>query len=219
MRLPALVWSMAAAVCVAVPAQAQTPRYEVSAGALFAGGYALGSQDANLVRNQAGGPPYALFQSSTRLDSAPGFEARARVRLSGLLAIEGGLLARRPELTTRLSADVEGASDLSASETISSYIVDAAVVVTFGAFGGGRATPFVRGGVGYLRELHEENVLVETGTAIHAGGGLTVWFGAPGTRRLGARFDARIYSLQGGIDFGKDRRTMATGGAALAFAF
>ena len=62
-----------ASLPAAAHAQGRTPRYELSAGALFGGGYTLGSRDADLIRNQTGGPPYTLFQSSTRLDSAPGF--------------------------------------------------------------------------------------------------------------------------------------------------
>jgi hypothetical protein len=76
----------------------------------------------------------------------------------------------------------------------------------------------LRAGAGYLRELHEENVLVETGQAYHVGGGATVWFGQR-PQRAGLRLDARLYVLDGGIDLGTSTRTMATGGASMVFTF
>jgi hypothetical protein len=198
-------------------AQPRDPRLEVSAGGLFAGGYDLVSSSADLVTNQAGGGAYTVFDADTRAESAPAFEARAGWRLTERFTLEGGALVGRPRLASRLSSDVEGAPDATIYEDVSQYIIDAAVTAALGSLGGGRVTPFVRVGAGYLRELHEDNMLVETGQAYHAGGGLTAWFGA--SRRLGVRFDGRIYLLQGGIDLGTSSRTMAAGGGALVFAF
>jgi hypothetical protein len=211
-----------AAVCVLVwlaPASAQPrePRVELSAGGLFAGGYDLTSSSADIVRNEPGGGAYPVFDTDTRAESAPAFEARAGWRFAPRFTLEGGVLVGRPRLSSRLSGDVEGAPDATISEDVSQYIIDGAILATLGSLNGGRVVPFVRLGAGYLRELHEDNMLVETGQAYHAGGGLTAWLGA--NQRIGLRVDGRVYFLQGGIDLGKSSRTMAAGGGALVFAF
>ncbi len=198
-------------------AQPREPRFELSAGGLFAGGYDLTGASANLVRNQSGGGDFAIFNTDTRAESAPGFEVRAGWRLTPRFTVEGGLVVGRPRLASRLSGDVEGAPDVTISEDLSQYIIDASVTAALGSFSGGRIVPFVRAGAGHLRELHEDNTLLETGQAYHAGGGLTAWLGE--RRRLGLRIDGRMYFLRGGIDFGKSSRTVTTGGGALVFAF
>ena len=40
---------------------------------------------------------------------------------------------------------------------------------------GSRTRLYLLAGGGYLRQLHEDNVLVETGATGHAGGGARVW--------------------------------------------
>jgi hypothetical protein len=198
-------------------AQAKTPRVEVSAGALFVGGYAAGSQEANLIGNQSGAPPYTVFKSESRVGSTAGIEARVGVRVSQLFTIEGGVFAARPQLTTRLSADIEGAPDARVSEDLSVYIIDAALMTSFGSRSGSRLTPFFRIGAGYVRELHENNMLVETGKALHAGGGVTVWFDP--RRRVGVRADARVYVISGGIELDAGSRTQGAAAGAVVFAF
>ena len=191
-------------------------RFEVSAGGLFVGGYSLGSRNADLITNQTGGGPYTLFKSDTNVDGSFGFDARAGVRLSRMFTVEGGLLASQPRMTTRLTSDVESAPQTTAREDLSLYIIDGAVAAQFGS--NPRIRPFVRAGAGYVRELHADNSMVETGTAFHVGGGVTMWFGA-GRRRFGARADARVYIVQDGISFGDGNRTLGAGGAAVVFAF
>ena len=67
------------------------------------------------------------------------------------------------------------------------------------------AIPFVSGGGGYVRELHEGNELVETGNEIHATAGLKYWFGA---RRFGLRVEAGVTSREKGFDKREGRRTL-----------
>lgn len=196
-------------------AQRPEPRFELSGGGLFVGGYSLGSKDADLVTNQTGGPPYALFQADTDVDSTFGFEARVGVRLSRFFVAEGGILASRPRMATRLRSDVEGAPDTTATQDLSMYIIDGAILARFGT---GRLRPFVRVGAGYLRELHNDNSLVETGTAFHAGGGATFWLSEK-RRRFGVRADARVYILRDGISLGDGSRTIGAGGAGVVFGF
>ena len=67
----------------------------------------------------------------------------------------------------------------------SQYVFDGALVwhITGARFAGGSAVPFLYGGAGYLRELHEENAFVEEGVEYHAGGGIKWWFGQSGRDR------------------------------------
>ncbi len=197
-------------------AQTTAPRFEVSGGGLFVGGYSLGSKDANLVSNQTGRAPYTLFKSDTDVGSTFGIEARAGVALSRMFVVEGGIFAARPRMRTRLRSDVESAPDTTATEDLQMYIIDGAIVARFGS--SPRVRPFARAGFGYVRELHNGNVLVETGSALHAGGGVTIWF-SEGRSRWGARADARVYVVRDGIAFGEKTRTLGAGGVSVVFGF
>jgi hypothetical protein len=219
MRRAAALLVIAAAAMLPSRAFAQPaePRLEVSGGALYLSGQQLADADANLTRNQVGGDSFTLFESDARVKAAAGIEGRVAWRVTRAMAIEGGVLYSRPQLSARIQSDVEGIPDATLDETLSRYIFDGAVVFHLPPLGGGRVVPFVRGGAGYLRELHEDNVLVETGQAYHAGGGVSIWFGA--RRRAGLRLDARVLVLDGGIDLGKGTRTIGAAGAAVVVGF
>jgi hypothetical protein len=212
----------------ASPARAQvwlggaTPRagsIELGGGALWSQGVDLGSSAAVLTRNPStGSSPFPYFDSETRLDPAPGMQARLGVYLSRRLAIEGGLQYSQPKLGTRLSGDTEGADSITVSESLTRYVFDGAVVFHLPAFAGGRGVPFVAGGAGYLRELHDGNGLVETGTQYQAGAGVKIWFGQA-RRRFGLRGDIGVVVRDGGFDFKDGRRTLATAGASVVYLF
>ena len=72
-----------------------------------------------------------------------------------------------------------------------------------------RVAPFVSIGGGYLRQLHEDRALAETGTIYYAGGGLRYWLrgGQGASMDVGVRADARINVRRDGIDFENKRRT------------
>ena len=194
---------------------------ELSGGALFAPGYDIGSQAAELTRNGDNSlGPFDLFSSETSMDAATGFQGRLAFYLSPRISIEGGVRYARPTVATRLTDDTENADDTTATEQISQYGFDGAVVyhLTNLAFGGGRAVPFVSGGGGYLRELHEGDELIETGNTINATGGVKYWFGG-GRRRFGLRVEAGISSRSGGFDFEDGRRTVPLFGGSLVYLF
>ncbi|MDP2388805.1 MAG: hypothetical protein Q8N52_00650, partial [Acidobacteriota bacterium] len=77
---------------------------------------------------------------------------------------------------------------------------------------GPRVRPLVVGGAGYLRQLHEERTLVETGQVYYAGVGARYWIrGGSGTARsLGLRGDLRANLRRGGIDFEDKARVYPT---------
>jgi hypothetical protein len=112
---------------------------------------------------------------------------------------------------------------VTASETISLFLVDVSGVLHVPRARLGRAIPFVLGGAGYLREVHEGNVLVETGHTYHVGGGakipLSVRRGF--VRSLGLRLDGRVYFRSGGADFddGEPARAFGAAGASLMVEF
>jgi len=215
---------MAAAVvclltCASAPALAQK-RYqlETTVGGIWMGGYSLGSLDANLIANQAGGGPYTLFKTSSSVGSTGGLDARLGWRASRIFTVEGGLTWSRPQLSTRLFSDVEGAADVTATEKTSQYIIEGAVLASL-ARPGRAITPFVRAGVGYLRELHDGNSLVQTGTSLHVGGGATFWFGAVARQAIGLRVDGRYYMLHNGLNLGKTNRSMGALSGSVVFGF
>lgn len=192
---------------------------EFTGGILWSRGFDLGDTPAVLTRNPTtGSSPFIWFNSDTRLEPAPGALARLGVYLSPRVSIEGGVQYSRPKLSTRVSGDAESAVSATISESLSRYVFDGAVVVHLPSFGGGRGVPFVTGGAGRIRELHDGNELVETGTLYHAGAGVKVWFGAS-RRRFGLRGDVGFAIRDGGFDFDEGRRTVPTAGASLIYLF
>jgi hypothetical protein len=157
-------------------------------------------------------PPAAtLFRTESTLGGAPRFEYGVAVPLTPRLAVEiGGTLAR-PTLTTDVQGDLESAPATSATEQVDEYTV------------GGRATfeltrwewarrfrPFVAAGGAYLRQLHEDAVLVETGQTWSAGGGVRWWAGRGAARRrpLGVAVETGWSWRTGGIAFADGARSM-----------
>ncbi|HSC28260.1 MAG TPA: hypothetical protein VLD67_13360 [Vicinamibacterales bacterium] len=215
-----------------IAAQTQPPRqaarpapragtWEVGGGGAFVGGYDLGDRPANLSPNLSGGSnPFLLFDTSSDIGVAPGLQARLGFFVSRSLLVEGGLRYAKPELTIRATGDTEGAVPVSAVSEVSQYLVDGSAVWHFhnASFAGGRGVPFVVGGAGYLRELHEGNELIETGVEYHAGGGLKYWFGSA-PRRFGLRGEAALSIRDGGIDFEEGRRTVPVASVTLVYIF
>jgi hypothetical protein len=193
----------------------QRGSWEVGGGVVLVGGYDLGERSADLTRN-SGGPsgPFQLFNSDTRVTSVPGLQARLGYYVTDTLSIEGGFRFAKPVLEIRLSDDAEEARDQTAEETLSHYVFDAAAVWHLGR---GRGVPFLIAGGGYLRELHEGEELVETGTMFHAGAGFKYWFGATG--RVGLRAEGGVTFRDGGFDFDDGLRTVPTASASIVVAF
>lgn len=195
-------------------ASAKRGRWELSGGGAFVGGYDLGDSAAELTPN-SGSTPFDEFKTENRVRPAVGVIARIAFVVTPALAIEGGLRFTRPVFEVRVSDDFEDAADVTIDETLSQYVFDGSVVWHFG---GGRAVPFVFGGAGYLRELHQEETLVEEGIEYHAGGGMKWWFGQ-GSRRFGLRGEVGISIRDGGFDFKDGLRVVSTAGGSLIVAF
>jgi hypothetical protein len=196
-------------VCTCLPtiARAQASngrRWEIGGGGVFVGGFDLGERTAQLTSNAGG--TFDLFSTEGKLEPAAGIQARLGVFLTRAFAIEGGIRWTRPVFSVRVTGDAESAPDTTAEETLNQYLFEGSAVWHFGSGRSGRARPFVYGGAGYLRELHEGDALVEEGVEFHAGGGVKVLLGD--ARRIGVRGEAGLSVRDGGFDFEEKRRAV-----------
>jgi hypothetical protein len=194
---------------------------ELSGGGTFSGGYDLGSIAAEETRNTgAGTGPFVLFTATSRAKPVVGLQGRLSVFLAKSAAVEAGIQFARPILSSKLSSDAESAPDVTATETLTRVVVDGSVVLHLSglSFAGGKGVPFVLGGGGYIRELHEKNEVMETGREYHAGAGVHLWFGQ-GKHRAGLRTDVGVSVRSGGADFSDTRHTIPTAGVSLAYLF
>src|SRR5262249_6926108 len=170
--------------------------WEIGGGFWFSGGFDLGNATAELTRNpDTGTGPLDLFTTRSTLTSGPGFHGRLSGYVSKSVAIEGSARITRPKLRIAISGDFESAPNQVSEETITAYIFDGSVVwhLTNATFSKGKGVPFVSGGLGYIRDAHEGNQLIDTGTEFHATGGIKYWFNMK-PRRLGIR-------AEGGVSF------------------
>ena len=194
---------------------------EISGGAVWSGGYDLGSASANETRNTGtGSGPFVLFSTSSRADASAGLQGRLGAYLASSLSIEGGVLVARPGISTRLTGDAESAPDVTATETLTRLIVDGSALFHFtgASFAAGKGVPFAVVGGGYLRDAHDKNEVIETGHEFHAGGGLHYWFGQ-GKHRFGVRVEGGISRRTGGADSLDTTRTVPTVAGSIAYLF
>ena len=215
------------ATLVAQPAFAQRrpitsrDRVEASIGGLWIGGAALGSGEANLRANNVTPTPFRLFTTETNAAAAPGLDARVGYWITRSIAVEAGFVHARPELRTSVSGDAEGVAALDVRERIDQYFIDANVVGRLEQFSFRRMTPFVSGGVGYLRQLHEGRTLVETGRVYQVGGGIRHPFlnDVGWIRTVGLKLHGRVYVLTDGVQLEDRARTHGaiSGGVYLTF--
>jgi hypothetical protein len=206
----------------------QGGRFEISGAAGMIGGTDLGNATATLSGSGVpAGSPVTLFETETKIDSAPRYEARVGWRLTPALQVEGGVAINRTNLTTRITNDFEQAPNTEASETFTEYAIEAGLLfhLTKLTFAGGRARPFVTGGAGYLRQVHEGRTLIETGQSAYAGGGLTFTLRQAPRKAfiegLGLRADVRANIRSGGFEHSDDSGTTfapsVTGGLFIRF--
>ena len=181
----------------------------VSAGGVFAAGYMVGDVTASLRRNATGTPsPFPLLRAESRIERATGATVRLGLALSRSVEIEAGASYATPQLGVTISADDELGEGAFASERLEQYAVEVSGVYLIPRLSvGSRLRPYAIAGGGYLRQLHEGRLRVETGGTVHIGGGLRYWVrgGRPNQRPFGARAEVRYVRRTGGIEF--DERT------------
>ena len=180
----------------------------VSAGLIAARGYAIGDQTADL-RRSAANAPFTLFRAESGIEGAPGFDARLAFAVSRAFSVEVAGTFSRPQLGVHISQDAESAPTTDATEDIGQFTLEISGLWHLpGRAIGARARPYLIGGGGYLRQLHEDRYLVETGSVAFGGGGVHYWFRAPrrGQRALGVRGEASLVLRNRGIEFEDKRR-------------
>ena len=191
----------AAAQSRRTPARPPAPRrLELGIGGGVAGGLSLGTRDASLLSNNTSGSPFRLFATDSRLAPAPVIEGRLGYHVTPRLMLEAAMTVGWPELTTSLSADAEGAPAVDATESVTEYVITGGAVWRFTG-PRRRWTPFVSGGAGVARHVHEDQTLIESGVDSYVGGGLIFPLGSPpaSAPRSGLRLDARLHLLSGGV--------------------
>jgi hypothetical protein len=220
------VAALMATSAVAAPASAQPAApsgagvWEVGGGGVFLGGYDLGSSVAELTPNTGNNTPVRLFRTDNQVRPVFGLQARVGYIVTSALVIEAGFRFARPEYEVRVTGDFENAADTTATERLSEYVFEGSAVWHFNgaAFAGGRAVPFVSGGAGYLRELHDEDVLVEDGLEYHAAAGVRWWF-SERRRGFGIRGEIGLSIRDGGFDFEDGSRLVPTAAASVVYRF
>jgi hypothetical protein len=171
---------------------------ELAVDGTWTGSISFGSRDANLQAPD--GSSLTLFSTSSRLSAGAGLEAHLSFRITRRLSAEVTGSWTHAELRTDISGDFEGAEPVTATAGTSRFTVEGSALWT--VFSRGHADFFVRGGVGWLRDLDENSVLIEDGTIGTIGGGVKYWWrdrprGA--FRKLGLRGEARAAIRSAGI--------------------
>ena len=214
----AVIWAPTAAAAQPVLAE---PRFAITAAAGLQSGGGVGAQDGDLRGNGATPEVVTLFKTDSRLSRSPIADLRIGFVVSPRITVEGRLGYSRPSLETSVTADTEGAPPITIVERIDQYVIDAGLVVRLHEVRTGRWVPYVAGGAGYLRQLHEGLTAIEQGHVYHLGGGLTrEWTRDRRViRAAGLRVDARVNVLAGGISPGGGLLTQGTMTGGIYFRF
>jgi hypothetical protein len=183
-------------------------RLEIGGSVGVAGSHDLGTENATEPGNGVpSGSPLTLFQADTSLERAPLIEGRVAWHLTRALAVEGTFGVVRTHLRTTIKNDFEQAPPTTATSRLTQYIVAAGLLWQFTH---GRVRPFVTGGGGYLRQLHDGATVVETGKSAFAGGGVKIALRESRGPRpsivkmVGLRIDAQAVFTRGGFDVNGD---------------
>ena len=137
------------------------------------------------------------------------------------LTLEFGTSVRQPHISVAIDGDAEAPAQELPGEKLEQYLFEGGatwqVPLSIGdkrapAGISERLAPFVSGGVTFLRQLHEDRTLAETGQIFHAGGGARYFLkGGHGSgRALGVRGEARVNFRRKGIDFENKTRIYPT---------
>ena len=220
MRTAVLVLT-AAALLPAPAAFAQTSgppssRVEVGIGALWVGSQALG--ETAVTETTSAGEKRQLFHTASELAGAAGLAARLGVRITRSLVAEAEATYLKPQLRIALSGDSEGAAPVTATETVQQFTFGGGVLWYLPVRRVARVAPFVTAGGGYLRQLHEQATLVESGRYYQFGAGASLLLASGRhfhTRGIGARAEARAIVRSRGVAFDGGSKTSPAAGISL----
>lgn len=206
---------LAVTLASAVRLEAQTipsGAIEASVGLVVFGETSFGS--ANAALTTPSGPPSTLFTTSTALERASGPTVRIGVRVWRRVEAEMFASFTKPKIVTTVSGDVEGAAGVAAKEQVKQYVIGGGGLWYLpGRLSTPRFLPFVSVSAAYLRELHEGDVLAETGHEYGVGGGAKYFLRSRpsgGINGLGVRADAGVRARSGAAAFDDDLRYSGT---------
>ena len=192
---------------------------ELTISGTWTGPISFGSSNATLEAPD--GSTLILFKSSSRLSPGGGLEVGLGFHVAKKLGAEISGSWTRSEIRTDLSADFEGATPITATVGTSRYTIEGAALWTVAQHG--RARWFVRGSVGWMRELDETQALTKDGTIANIGGGVKYWWREQPRglfRKLGLRVEARASIRSAGLSL--DQRSprvapVVAGGLIIGF--
>jgi hypothetical protein len=210
---------VAAAAFVVATATMAEAQVTINGGLGWSGGYGIGGSTAQLRTNATGTnpPPFTLFDVDSRIAPAPGGEVRVGVAIRRRLAVEGGVLFARRHLAFTISGDPEAPGQDFDGESLQHFVFDAGVLWELPVAQQSRFRTFATGGAGYVRQLHQDRTLVESGQVFYLGGAARYWLrGTPESNRsIGVRGDVRFNMRRNGIDFEDQTRLYPTAALSL----
>jgi hypothetical protein len=164
-----------------------------------------------------------LFNSSSQLSGAAGLSGRIGVRVTSSLVVEGDASYLKPQVRVSLSGDTESAPPITAIESIEQFTFGArALWYLPGRRWTPRFAPFAMAGGGYLRQLHEQATLVETGRFFQIGGGVSTMLATRRhfhTKGAGLRFDVSALVRSQGVAFDDGAKTSPAAAASVFVRF
>lgn len=177
----------------------------LSAGMIWSGSYDVGDITAQLRGNGAGqtAPAFTFFTADSRVVTSIAKAFRIGLAITPRLAIDGGVSFAQPRIGVSISGDAEAPAQQLEGEKLEQYQIDAGLTWQLPVDMGGKIAPYVAIGGGYLRQLHEDRALAETGQIYYAGAGARYWLkgGHGSSKALGLQSDVRISVRKDGIDF------------------
>jgi hypothetical protein len=179
--------------------------FTIGAAVIQSGGYGIGDATAQLRGNGLGAspPPVTLFNAESRVTAVTAPSLQVGFALSRTLTVEGSATFAHPRIAVSINSDPEAPAQELAGERLEQYQFEAGLTWQLPIRTGSRLASFVAAGGGYLRQLHEDRTLVETGQIYHAGVGARYWLRGGGavSKALGLRGDLRLNLRRKGIDF------------------
>jgi len=200
----------------AKPAPRGPRGYEFSVAGTWVGPTSFGTSSANLLT--PAGANLTLFSTTSDLRPGYGFEMHLSKRVTPRFALEGSGTITRATLRSKISADFEDAADVEVTESLNRFTVTGAALWTLATRG--RASYFIRGSAGWLRELVGDGALIEDGIAGDAGAGFKYMKSGTGRRRIGFRVEGRLEMRHSGVTLGEDKLRMSpviSGGLIIGF--
>ena len=189
-------------------------QFVIGGGVVWSGGYDIGDATASLRGNGPGATPpgVTLFTAKSSITPATSPELQVGFAANQRLAVEFGLAFTRPHIGVEIVGDTEAPSQELPGERLQQYVIGGGVTWQVPIRMGARLAPFVSGGAAFLRQLHEDRTMAETGQIYYAGGGARYWLrgGHGAGRAYGLRGDARVNIRRKGIDFEDKMRIYPT---------